>query len=928
MDLINHIPYKQQFFFPNNLNLNNKIKNLNSEEKNVLQINKNFIEKHSWKWRIDNNFRFNLPPTIFELKKKIEIPEKFQHKSNATEYASKNIIGSKFTPEILKKIWENGQFEIDSNQEGLPYTWKLSNLTVKGMKNNILRYLKDMSISFNFIYTLKNRFDIKEYKNFSVSLFSCIYHLYITGEDFFDMLIGIPMYRNNDYELTRKIKVEEIKKFISLNPKFKYKMFDYKILHEKIFKIDDCFKNKWKKELFPEKQKLYKRQKLSKSQISLNLQNDEKIEFLKFLVNFPNFQKLKKEFSSIEEFLQSQQIIINEKFKVEEEYEQKMQNFEKELQKHSIKILCYQWKHEKENNYSNILRNEQKIKLNKSLSQKLESKKEPFIIYSFNTNNEEHFPEKIKKMKKEEKCPLSEYNATRLEIMPYEVKKQIIQNKNYYYVDKKKYYYVKTDFLGWRVYLFLIKLFTTFFNYNIRVYRQMTSSMIGIKALFLTELYRDQNVDSSNGILYPCYRTYTFPRSVKNLITWINDSRIKFENSPDTGILGKGISRIFNLILNYIIRLIILGGLLILFYPLFIISNIIICLGLILISPLMAFIWNFLDYLFSSLIYNRYSQSKLFCLLRIIIKDFLINTIYQFTIFCLCLIIQPVLSLIFFIYSHIHFILRYLYDFFFYYILKYLGKIPLTDSIIAWRISGPHLFRERFYDISNKDLINLVIAEIEKMVMSNYSKTMEKILNGPLDSINSIKELYNILNIDIRTKEEISGSIYFYQNLLRRQIKEQEKYPELSNNIKIKFTEERLDNVLNLVENYIRDYNKKSDLSFILNQFEDKKVEQLAEKILKNIFGYNIFETLDDVDKIVHLESMFDNNLDEISQRIFENPRYDDRIFVEKKIEKEKDIKVPKVAYFRDVFNSESPLFFDLNLLTSEEKKRLFNKID
>ena len=47
MDLINHIPYKQQFFFPNNLNLNNKIKNLNSEEKNVLQINKNFIEKHS-----------------------------------------------------------------------------------------------------------------------------------------------------------------------------------------------------------------------------------------------------------------------------------------------------------------------------------------------------------------------------------------------------------------------------------------------------------------------------------------------------------------------------------------------------------------------------------------------------------------------------------------------------------------------------------------------------------------------------------------------------------------------------------------------------------------------------------------------------------------------------------------------------------------
>lgn len=40
-------------------------------------------------------------------------------------------------------------------------------------------------------------------------------------------------------------------------------------------------------------------------------------------------------------------------------------------------------------------------------------------------------------MKKEEKRPLSEYNAARLEIMPYEVKKRIIGNKYYYYVVKK-----------------------------------------------------------------------------------------------------------------------------------------------------------------------------------------------------------------------------------------------------------------------------------------------------------------------------------------------------------------------------------------------------------------------------------------------------------------------------------------------------------
>ena len=532
----------------------------------------------------------------------------------------------------------------------------------------------------------------------------------------------------------------------------------------------------------------------------------------------------------------------------------------------------------------------------------------------------------MKTLKKENKSPLYTYNATRLEIMPYEVMQGKYDNKIYYFVNKRKYYYVNTNFFCWRVWLFIIKLFTTFCNYNIRVYRQMTSSMIGIKALFLTELYRDMNVNYYKGELYKTYKTYTFPRTIINLITWIRDSRKNFENSPDTGILGKGISRIFNLILNYIFRLCILGGLLIIIYPIFIILNVIICICLIFISPLISFFWIILDYLFSTIIFNRYNNSKVFCLLRIILADFFKDTIFQFIICCVCLIIQPLLSLFFFIYAHIHFIIRYFYDFFFYYIIKYLGKIPLTDSFIAWRISGPHLFRERFYDISNRDLMSLVIAEIEKMVMNNYSKNMNNILNEPLNSLNKIANIFELLNINIRTDEEIIKSINYYEKLLKKQIKSQEKYPQLSYNIKVKFTEERLDNVKNLVEAYLRDYTSQNDLSFELNEYEDKKIEQLTEKILKNIFGNRILETLDDSDKIVHLESVFDNNLDEISRRVFENPRYDDRVFVEKKVEKEEEIKVPKIAYFRDAFNNMSPLFLNLDLLSDKEKNKLLIK--
>ena len=927
MSLLAYIPEKDQYTFPHNLQ--NKTKKINEEEKEIFKITKNYIEKNLWKWRIDNNFRFNLPPTIFEEKKIIDIPQNFQHKSIETEYASNNIVGNKFSPELLKKIWEDGQFEIESRQKGLPYTWKLSNLIIKGNKNVKLRYLKDMSLSFSSIYTLKNRFDIKKYCYFSISFFSSFYHLYLTIFDTLNLLVGMPLYRNNEYELTRKIKYEDLKKFIELNPHFIYKMFDRKIINEIIFKLDDDFRKKWNKEILPEKMKIYKQQKIPKSNISIKIQNDEKIEFFKFLTKNQNFQQLKNEFPSIEEFLQSQQIIINEKFKIDEEYEQKINNFEKELEKHSIKIFCSQWRNDKMNNFSKNLKNEQDKKLFKTIKGKIENKKDPSKVYSYNISNKENFEEKLNVRKKKEKSALVEYRASKLEIMPYEVKKRLdYRNKPYFYIDKKKYYYVQSNFFCWRVWLFLIKLYCAFCNYNIRVYRQMTTSMLGIKAFFLTELYRDFYANSTTGELHPCSRTYTFPRTICNLITWINDSRTKFENSPDTGILGKGISRIFNLILNYVIRLGIIGLLVLCLYPLFIIANICICFGLIIISPIITILWIILDYIFSSLIYNRYNTSKFLNLLRIIIKDFLINTVFQFIFCCLCLIMQPLLSLFFIIYAHIHYILRYFYDFCFYYILKYLGKVPLTDSCIAWRISGPHLFRERFYDISNRDLMSLVIAEIEKMVMNNYSKNMEKILDGPNNSLIKIKDFFNLLDLDIKYKQDIANSIEFYKKKLKKQIKNSEKYPELSSHIKVKFSEERLDNIKNLIEAYLRDYSRKNDLSFELNKYEDKNFEQLTENILKNIFGYNILETLDDVDKIVHLESAFENNLDEISQRIFENPKFDDRLFIEKRVVKEKEIKLPKIAYFRDVFNYNSDLFLNLDLLDEKERKKLLNKND
>ena len=904
-----------------------KISKLNPEEKSLISSNKSYIEKKFFKWKIDEDFKFDLPKSIFssqDKKQKIDIPQNLQQKSNITNYSLNIKAGNKFSNELLKQIWYHGKFEIESNKAELPYTWKLSNFTVKGFNNVALRYFKDMALSFKFFFTLKNRFKLKNYfHNFPNTFFSCFFHLYMTIRLIINSLVGIPLFKDNTYELSQKIKQEDLRRFIQLNPDFNFKLYLRKYLN-KIIELDIEFKNEWENKILPMKLKEYKSQKLHKNQILVNIDKDEKNYFMQYLSNSNKFKEVKKDFPNLEQYLQSQQIINNENFSLDEEYNKNHEKFINELNKNWIKVLCSDWKEEKIEQYEEHQKKEKEIKLNKLITEKIQDKKEPFLIYNFNYNCQKEFDNKLNKRKEKEKDPSLIFRAKRLLRKPYEIETSIgYDKKSYYALNKVRFYYVKSNFYFWRVWLFLIKLFTTFWNYNYRVLNQMTSSMLGIKALYKVELYTDLSIDSTTGKIYESGKTYTFPRSLSNLISWVFDSREKFERSPDTGILSKNISRIFNLILNYIIRLTIFGLLLITLYPILIISNIIICLGLVVISPIIAPLWDLLDYIFSIIIFNRYDTLRFFNIIRILLVEFLCRTIIQFIFCLLCLILQPILSIFFLLYAQIHFIIRYIYDFVFYYILKYLGKIPLTDSFVAWRISGPHLFRERFYDISNKDLMNLVIAQIERMVMNNYSKKMIEKLNEPKNIYNNIQSMFRIIKLNVVLDEEISKSIHFYTNLLRKQIDKEDKLPSLSAFVHVKFSEERLDVVKNLVESYLRNYCEKNDLSFELDKFEEKKYEHLTEKILKNIFGDNILQTLDDIDKIVHLESIFETHLDEISKRIFENPKFDDRIYEDKKEEKEKIIKLPKIAYFRVIFKYKGMLNLNLNVLTEKEIKEL-----
>ena len=920
-DLFSHLPQKEKLkLFGEEEEEIKKNEKINEEERKLLEINKQYIESKLWCWEKEKEFEFKLPSTIFTKPINVSNKSELRYENELLQYENPDIIGQHFSEEILNQIWQNGEFNINSTNPELPYTWKLAYFTVKGIKNVKLRYQKDMSISFLFLYSLYYRFSTYNYNNlFPCSFPSSAYHLYKFFYNTINLFFGLPLYRYNEFEITKKIKHQRLLNFLENNSNMDLLFFVAKN-KEKLKKLDLLFNTKWIKEIEPNLRKKYKEQNLSTENMNSNLVEDKKREYLNFLEENIEFNKFQELHPSTKDYLSSQQIINDAEFFYRLEREQKIENFKNELKNHYIKDLCELWHRDKMNEYYSKVDKETNLEKERKIKREIQNKREPYLVYNYNTDNEREIPTLVEKQLKESKEPLETFEIRRNLTKPYKKCQREENNGEVrYYLKKYEYYKVKTSFLFWRVVLFLTKYFCSFFNFNLFICRQMTDSMFGIKALFTYTLFREYSIDSRTGGVFEIDETITFPRSAHNLWTWIIESRANFESTPDTGILGKSCTRIFHLFLNYIIRLLILGSLLITLYPTLIILNTVICFCLIICSPVLTLLWIILDYLFCIIIYNRFDELKLFPLIRIVILDFFVGFVIQLICSLLSIIVQPILSIFFFFYSQIHFLLRFIYDAIFYFIFKCFGRVPITNSCISWLVAGPGLFRDRYYDMKNKDILTLVIADLEKRVMSNYEQKIKQILDEPRNSIQEIQKIYQKVCLNFGSNTKINQSIDFYKEKLREQIKKRNVYPKC--NVHVKFTEERLEEVKNMVELYVTEYSVINDISFALNKYEEKKIEGLSHDILQSIFGYQIFEPLQETDKIVKLKSVFKNELDNIATKIFENPQFDDRIYIEERPKEQKAISFPDFAYLGQIFDGD--LNINLSLLKKEDKDLL-----
>ncbi|XP_069968935.1 uncharacterized protein [Bactrocera oleae] len=265
-------------------------------------------------------------------------------------------------------------------------------------------------------------------------------------------------------------------------------------------------------------------------------------------------------------------------------------------------------------------------------------------------------------------------------------------------------------------------------------------SPLGLRALFCVKPFMpDLELSQINGTLFPRKTSITQTMASRLIELWrhISKSRTHFETEPDTGFIGKGLTRNLNRVWNYFFKGF-LGTLIILFaFPLICLATSFLSIALALTAPLWIPIFTVLLHLYMILVYDLDCPDNLrnrYCiLLEAVIWNVMIQGLLQpvaavlVATFC-C----PLASTIILVVGVARFSLRLLWDSLtFHLFIKKCGRVPASDSIAVKRIAGPGLALDYYFIIKPEQALAAFEAKMELDELQAYQHAMERIILQP-----------------------------------------------------------------------------------------------------------------------------------------------------------------------------------------------------
>ena len=875
------------------------------------------LEKYHYQWdqptpKIykDNFYKFELPPTNFQIEGQIDCINLPQYKFHSER--------ERLNSAQLKEIWRNRSFHVKSEMENLPHFWKISSWLLHSSKEKYIFLKKILATCLRLFYAIPNVVNPCSDRVIRVNCIESlirpnIFNVFVNFLGIFlnlwDFFFGFKFRTlQSDYE---NIAHENICKraFLQLclrkenfkeNYKFSTSLKQYDNENEKqndkkkgtlqkILEIERNFQSSFEEEMKTELNKEdFEEEEIESIKEAIQKTKQEKlyafIETLK--INDPNpiYTILLKKIKAFQIYqaclLEKNEKISSEKKKISEiiEKERSIYFLIGYKRERLINTLLSPIQQSIEKDFITSLENELK---DNSLDEELN------LLKNFqNFQKEEHnlLLDEIKEMHKYCLVPVNKFTI-KYPLFASQYKK--VKRNNYWLLEKEDSITIYSNFMFYKVVKafasYFIKLYSLMFN----IFAWIWEGPFGIKCLFLcSEFYTDYSINPEGIVEKNCQKVRPILRCFLGVIHGIQKSRKNFENAPDDGFFGKNFGRILNILYCVFVRFWFAGVLIVLL--LHSILNILCIIGgtlaavttliwLILVE-LILLLWKFLIYDYKSTLrhhsWNYYDKKidfyeyphlkllrsyKWFTLLHLL-WVFIFNVIIQFLIVNIMIILAPIISVLVFVVGVLLYILKSIWDWLILnIIIRCFARVPSRNSTFAYRVSGPGISRDFYNTLESKDLTLLIISHLERLELDQISKEANLILDYPEIFIqNKYKILFHEVITEISTNEYMKDSfknLIFLKTSLSFYIDQRKAHlPSIrGGHHTIRFTADQLEKNEILIENLLKEFIAEKNMDrYIWDRYDLRKglYKRLTRKILQEVLCGEAIEPVEHIDHV------------------------------------------------------------------------------
>ena len=454
-----------------------------------------------------------------------------------------------------------------------------------------------------------------------------------------------------------------------------------------------------------------------------------------------------------------------------------------------------------------------------------------------------------------------------------------------YSMDKWEQFTVTSKYPGWRWRKYFVSFYTWFMNLLFFLLVGMVlKGPFSLSALFLWYKYPvNYSLDNRTGNVYPDSFGNTLITTIRSLWKDIAKRRLEFERKPDTGFLPKNMTRLFNRLYLYVIYGFFGTLLFSIFFPLICVFVIVLGLVLVVTYPIWYLLLSLFIIFLRTIIYDwqyedgtgRNPKGKVFPLFYFVVYKIGIRVCLQLVVSLVIILLMPVLSLLTVVLACIRRSARYIWDLFiFVVVLKSRGRVPVTNSFVARRISGPGLATNYYYQINPSQALIKFEYDLEAKELCLYDVFMKTLISQPAKTyrefINNILiPLGYVSNLDndnpevkiIRGQRNRLNEIV-NKKLIQRREDFQLKSPSVSSST-IRMVKQDLDYTIQIATGIIEEFyikrilvypNQDREQIFQSHGLETDDWEGLAKVELNASFSPSFLSPLEDSDESFHLD--------------------------------------------------------------------------